>query len=380
MRRHLATLVLTLLFGCSPDESIPGPDVCAEEFGGKSTRLVSIQSSSDGSCVLRENGTVVCWGLNDEGQLQPLPDTLTLPLPTVIRGARCVRDLHLGSSSACALLAGGTLRCWGNTRDASGKSDMQFFWPLGTVAALFGGGLGNGWGALGVDGRFWVWGEYVLVDEPTFEPVQWSSVLPFRDIDLAQRGSSCLIRPDGTVWCWGYNTFGLLQKGRSDSDVLVAIDGISNAVSVRAADRACATTGDGSLYCWGVNSLGQLGNGMRITSLVPGRVKLSPDGAVRSFALGEDHTCAAMVDGTVQCWGEDQYGQTGIMSAKKTITEPHRVEGLENVVEVSAGAYFSCARTADDRVFCWGDNTQLALGVRNVQFAYSPVELTLPSE
>jgi alpha-tubulin suppressor-like RCC1 family protein len=86
---------------------------------GRSVRAVSVGS---GVCVLLDDGTVRCWGLNTSGQLG-LGDTaargdasgeMGAALPPVDLGTgRKAVSLSAGSLHACARLDDGTVRCWG---------------------------------------------------------------------------------------------------------------------------------------------------------------------------------------------------------------------------------------------------------------------------
>ncbi len=72
----------------------------------------------------------------------------------------------------------------------------------------------------------------------------------------------------------------------------------------------CALRRDGSVWCWGLNDAGELGQGSGNTSAnaTPVRVDIP---AARSIALGAFHACAALVDGGVRCWGSNKFAQCG---------------------------------------------------------------------
>ena len=62
--------------------------------------------------------------------------------------------------------------------------------------------------------------------------------------------------------------------------------------------------------CWGANDWGQLGDGTKVTRSVPTRVT-NLSGDARSVSAGDDHTCAALGSGDVECWGFNYFGQLG---------------------------------------------------------------------
>lgn len=77
-----------------------------------------------------------------------------------------------------------------------------------------------------------------------------------------------MIRPDATVWRWGYNT------GTGQNDLVpVAVSGLSNAIAVAAGkSHALVLKSDGSVWSMGVNNVGQLGDGTTTNRATPVQV------------------------------------------------------------------------------------------------------------
>jgi alpha-tubulin suppressor-like RCC1 family protein len=96
-----------------------------------------------------------------------------------------------------------------------------------------------------------------------------------------------------------------------DSTTPVQVVGITGAVGVSAGWRhACAVLGDGTVQCWGQNEFGQLGDGTIKSSTVPVRVH-GITGAVAVTAGWWHHSCALLADYRVRCWGVNEWGQFG---------------------------------------------------------------------
>ncbi|MFM7263395.1 MAG: RCC1 domain-containing protein, partial [Acidimicrobiales bacterium] len=74
--------------------------------------------------------------------------------------------------------------------------------------------------------------------------------------------------------------------------------------------HACTVTTAGALRCWGRNDKGQLGLGSTSDAYTPATVTVA-GGTVGDVATGALHTCAVLNTGTVQCWGDNQFGQLG---------------------------------------------------------------------
>lgn len=119
--------------------------------------------------------------------------------------------------------------------------------------------------------------------------------------------------------------------------------------------HTCAILKDGSLWCWGGNNFGQLGDGTTVDRLSPTRVMLSGP-AVQVAGTGgfeSTHTCALLADRTVACWGQNQTGQLGDGTTDpSTVPVPVLLSGVRQIATNGGG---TCAVTTDDVLFCWGD-------------------------
>jgi hypothetical protein len=126
----------------------------------------------------------------------------------------------------------------------------------------------------------------------------------------------------------------------------------------------------------GSNEHGQVGDGgmeNRLTGTqVPG---LSNVVAIASSASAT-HTCAIRDDGTVWCWGQNQFGQIGD-GTDVTRRMATRVPDLR-AGSVAANVANTCAATDAGAVVCWGDNTSGQLGTGTTTFSWSPVAASAP--
>jgi len=86
----------------------------------------------------------------------------------------------------------------------------------------------------------------------------------------------CARKTDGTVWCWGYGSWGMTgDGGYSQRPTPVQVAGITNATHVAAGGaHACALLAGGTISCWGQGNIGQLGDGNKRT-LVPSGVRMT---------------------------------------------------------------------------------------------------------
>lgn len=138
--------------------------------------------ASDGAkhtCALGANG-VVCWGLNDVGQLGVDPAAVPLrgfagaPV-TATAGAIAV---GVAERVSCAVKKDATVVCWGADLAALGEGGVaSSFVPVAIKGPLGAGLLGN-----------------VAAVAPGLR-------------------HACALKNDGTVWCWGKNDRGQLGDG-----------------------------------------------------------------------------------------------------------------------------------------------------------------------
>jgi alpha-tubulin suppressor-like RCC1 family protein len=186
---------------------------------------------------------------------------------------------------------------------------------------------------------------------------------------------ACAIITDGTVKCWGYMNDGRIGNGNLGGQQLTPISTNSLGVGRSAIDissgfaHTCALLDDGSVVCWGYGSNGRLGHGGTNTKSSPFPVSgISATNPTKQITAGYQHTCALMVNGTVQCWGNNAYGELGRVSTSTSINSiPQPVQGLEykNVIHIDAGYHATCAVIDDGSAYCWGKNVYGQLGDGN---------------
>src|SRR5262245_11256567 len=301
------------------------------------------------TCARFPDGTLECWGRNDSGQLgDPATTTFSSATPVRVTGITNATSMSAGGFHACALLADGTVRCWG-------QHDY--------------GQLGNGTSV-------------PVPDTPTTSnatPVALTGITSAVAISAGGWHTCALLR-DGTIQCWGQNTYGQLGDGSpitrpapGRSPTPVTVTGITTAIAIEAGIfHTGALLADGTLRCWGRNDEGRLGNGTTADSSTPTTVSgISPAAA----APGAEHACAVLRDGTVRCWGDNNWGQLGNGSpVGATATTPATaVTGIATARAASSGAEHTCALLQDGSVQCWGRNTDGRLGDGTTTNAFTPV-------
>jgi alpha-tubulin suppressor-like RCC1 family protein len=177
--------------------------------------------------------------------------------------------------------------------------------------------------------------------------------------------STCAVVDGGVVRCWGDNDYGQLGDGTTTDQEFVAttVVGIANAADVAVGEQhACALLDDGTVRCWGRRSEFQLGDGLWPSESEYSTVPVEVVGIASAVQIdaGEHHTCAVLESGSIECWGSNADGQLGFGWGWSTV--PEVASGISTAVEVAAADRHTCALLADGSVMCWGDDDWGQLG------------------
>ncbi len=137
--------------------------------------------------------------------------------------------------------------------------------------------------------------------------------------------------------------------------------------------NTCTVLANGTVQCWGDNQYGQLGNGTTTKSASP--VMVSGISTATAIATDYYSSCAVLANGQVKCWGLNQYGQLGNNSTAQSTT-PVTVSGISTATAIAMGYGHTCALLADKTVKCWGYNYYGQLGNGTTTQSSVPVTVT----
>lgn len=168
--------------------------------------------------------------------------------------------------------------------------------------------------------------------------------------------SMCAIRTsDQAAYCWGDNTYGQVGNGTSGAAVSAPTavpGGLTFSEIYAGMSHTCAVTLDGSVYCWGRNNYGQLGDASTVDRNLPVQVQ-GLTGPVASVRTGTSSSCARLVDGTVQCWGYQGNGSLGLGLVPSESTA-QVVPGISNAVALATIRHTVLVAMSDGTAKCWG--------------------------
>jgi cysteine-rich repeat protein len=336
---------------------------------GKTASAVSVAGQT--SCALLNDATVKCWGVNSYGALgvgdtaargtakNQLGDNLP---PVPLGSGRTALKVLTGGYHTCALLDDHSVKCWGfnaygqlGQGDSNNRGDVQY--ELGDALPAI--ALGSGRSALTIavglmhscallddhSVKCWGYGGYGQLglgdtNYRGISPGQMGDALPPVDLGSGRTATAiaagdyhtCALLDDATVKCWGYNGYGQLGQGDSNQrgyvmgqmgDALAPVSlGTGHTAKAVSAGTysSCAVLENDQVKCWGYNQQGGLGigdtatrgdNGNELGNFLPS-ASLGSGRSVKQVTTGLYHTCAVLDNGTIKCWGGNNYGQLGL--------------------------------------------------------------------
>ena len=185
------------------------------------SNVVSACGGEAHTCLVRGDGGVDCFGVNDAGQVSSAP-TLGTEMPQRAAVSAASRRVHCGRAFSCAVTVTNDFWCWGaNTvnqlRDSVGAVVTS---PIVVAAGVSAAGAGQ--------------------------------------------FHTCFVK-NSAVSCRGYNADGQSEPGGPTGPRLeTSVDGLPTDAGVAVElglgeNFSCARYSSGTVWCWGSNDAGQLG-------------------------------------------------------------------------------------------------------------------------
>lgn len=232
------------------------------------------------------------------------------------------------------------------------------------------------------DGRVWMWGgrnTYDLVEPPTREQKHLPNELKGVDRVVSAsmvEGYALALRDDGSVWGIG-NTAGgqiglIIPDGRQYTTQWMEVDGLKDVVQVVASYYvSLVLKSDGTVWGAGINEWGRLGEDYA-GPISRVHVQLAHLNGIRQIGASGETFFAVRNDGKVLVWGyRHSLGLPSVQGARKFITVPEVINGLDNVVAVARkrASHRILAQRADGSVVLWhGDGIENCEGNREPIF------------
>lgn len=286
------------------------------EVFSQGVRSVSLGESH--AAAVLEDGSLWVWGYNAWGQLgigRTNEEIFPEPIELFESG---VSRVELGSNHSAALFEDGTLMMWGgqgNGELGNGEwtgSSLPVKVDIDGVVDVSLGVTHSA--AVTTDGALWTWGSNIFGQLGTGDTT--GSCVPQKvisegSVDVESGGhQSAVIMSDGTLLRWG--------AGRTLDDVLLptgtTLDNVKSVSVGMGGGFYLALLQDGSLWVAGNNTWGQLGTGTTDYQFDPVRIRAS---GVTQIAAGGNHAGFVTQAGELFLCGYNAFGQLGIGSVEE---------------------------------------------------------------
>jgi hypothetical protein len=225
--------------------------------------ITAIAAGGDHSMALKSDGTVWAWGSNSFGELGD-GSTSNRPTPVQVDGLSNVTAISGGASHSLALKSDGTVWAWGrntwgqlgddSTTDRNHPVQVANLSDVSTITA---GGIHSM--ALKNDGTVWSWGNNYDGQLGVGNQLKISSAAP--TLEPGEENTTRIFAGFGN---------NLESSDLALSDNPIQVSGISNVTMIAAGEyHSLALTSEGKVWAWGYNGYGELGNGTTDTSDAP---------------------------------------------------------------------------------------------------------------
>jgi alpha-tubulin suppressor-like RCC1 family protein len=324
---------------------------------------LAVSAYESHTCGLRADHTVLCWGGNQDGTLGTGSATDSMP-PITVPGTW--NAVATGLRTSCGIADTGLLWCWGNEdRGGVGNGQTTGF----TSPVQIAGGtqfqsvaVGDEFGcALDTTGAAWCWGrsDYgqagtASAADPQPTPIPVAGADKFTKL-VAGRNTACALTTDSRLRCWGDNERGEIGDDTSNSrntPTAVDADRYTDWIDVAAGKaHTCGIRLNGDLWCWGSNHHDQL-----VADTSPFAQAQRPtlvsatSGPSAAVLAGDDQTCVLDQAHTMWCAGRTGLGQLATMGSHVSPTQ------VGSYASASAGVHSTCAIESGGALWCWGEN------------------------
>lgn len=310
------------------------------------------------SAVLKSDGTVWSFGLNDSGQagsgrLSYQSD------PVRVLGLSNVIDIDSADDYTLALKKDGTVWGWGNNYEhglGSGKPMFcRYAAQISDISGIKDIAAGNAVSLfVTTDGTV----EYIMwQNNQASAPVLLTQLIDITAI-ACKNSTAMALDKNGNVFVWQWD-YSLDNDGVVMTEPVKA--DITDVKSIAMGAYHCmALKKDGSVWLWGMNNHGEIGDGSRVWCNTPKKLD-NVTGAV-VIAAGAYDSMAVLSDGTYLAWGNNEDGQLGDNTLDSALT-PVTIDRLKGTVCMDGGYEHTIALLDNGNVMVMGNNRDNLLGI-----------------
>jgi len=332
--KKLVIAAFFLAAGCEPRvKKLPPPPVpeAVPMLGSSEVRRVAVGWND--ICLVMSDGTARCkqdWRPAGARRLGSF---------VMVTGASRVDDIAAGHHHACARTNTGSVVCWGRNDNGEVGGDETVVRSARAIAlpapaAEVRVGDTQSCARLQNNAVF-CWGVVAGTQHAPPTPLNWF-------------GNAAGIGVSADALC-AFNAQGLLRCSFAGGKPLEPVEGNVAAVAL-GRHRGCAIMSDKTVRCF---TLGKPGSAPVTEKVPPWAEPITGLTEVVQLVAGTAHFCARRADGTVWCWGHNDYGQLGD-GTREDATVAAPVKKLVDATQIAAGGDRTCASRQKGGVVCWG--------------------------
>ena len=272
--------------------------------------IVEIAVGDNHVLALTENGTIYGWGLNDKGQVGngTLADQVSKAIVINIYGNELSKIIRVEAP--------------GDNSFAINEDGEIYAWgkDFGSRATK----IADAENAIDVSTSYYVKADGNVYDMENFERLE--IVGKVRTMDEGT-DHTVFLTTSGKAYSIGDNTYGQLAIGNTAQVSGVeamrknSTDLFDNISAVEAGERyTVILTTDGKVYTVGINKNGEQGVDPSVTPDVSMPTQINGIDNVMLISAGYNHMVVAKTDGFAYSWGLNKVGQLGNRSMKNSLT------------------------------------------------------------
>ncbi|MBI3558058.1 MAG: putative Ig domain-containing protein [Deltaproteobacteria bacterium] len=292
--------------------------VNAQHLVGAKSVSALFAAESKGCAIQGNDKSISCWKVNGKN-----PNRLELPVSSakgkVFTGAL---EVAIGESHRCVRTAT-DVACWGHntfgqlgTKGAPSQEFPLAIASLGNGRVLHIAAAGKHTCALIADGSVECWGQSMDADAKKSDlvPTAVAGIKGATSIAVGRSHACAVVGDHDDVKCWGANNLGQLGTGSTgkstEPKAVLNLARPAQSVTV-GSDFSCALLKSGKVQCWGANEQNQLGydaTGSCEAGKESESCGLSADyvvglpGAIDRLSSGGAGSCV-LAQGNLLCWG-----------------------------------------------------------------------------
>lgn len=284
-----------------------------------------VETSGSHTVMLKTDGTVWCYGINENGEL-------------------------------------------GTADKKASDKPVKAVFPEGVTITYVACGEGHSL-ALDSEGNVWAWGKnsyYQLGNNTVDSYLVPTKIAELKEIRKIACGSytSYAIGAQGEIYSFGLNANGEGGIGSYTGKIsVIRAKNISGVIDIKAGkNHAVALRSTGEVYVTGSNLYGELGqkdSGIRRTKEF---TKVQNLQNVVAIGAGDSTSLALKDIGEVYTWGSNIYKEQGIGSTDISVQEPSKIPNLSDIRYISGGKNYQAVINKSGEVFVCGQNACGELG------------------